>query len=871
MSVKSYWYTNYFKQLLQASPAYGGWKVAAGDTFKLMLMTPSYTPNQDTHAVKSQVSGEVVGSGYIAGGQTLASKTISTTSSGNLILGGADITWGACTFTTDKAVIYDDTNALATAKQLVMWIDFGQLIELNNQALTLKFDNLGQVDVIVLPPPDLTPPQLTGTIIVANPIVLTYDELLDATHVPAPGDFAVLVNSVARVVNTVAIIGANLSLTLASDVAAGDTVTVSYTAPVIDHIQDLAGNDLPSFTNQPILNSTSPPADTTDPVLQTVICDGNQITLAFDEPLDPTSTPANANFTITVAGAPDAVTSVTILGTTVVLLLTTSASQGQAVTLAYAVGVNPIRDTSLNAIANIPTMAVTNNSPDIIPPSLSSAVISNPIMTLVFSKELASFIPAGTAFTVTVNGANQAAPLVALSADTILLSVAAPVIDTDVVVIAYTAPAVNYLRDLSGNAVHSFLNFPVQNFTPPAPPLVDGATFVSQSVPDVTMNTQADQSVSITMQNSGTTSWAPSSYQLYSQNPAGNTNWGRSTVTLTSSTPPGSNVTFNFGITAPAIAGTYNFQWRMQAIGGAVFGATTPNVSIVVASPIASTAFQLGSTWTTPVPASPSLNANSANVITRVASIAPLSYSNSVWSVPIWRATGTEPLRNWTYTTGSTLGRNAILNGGWHLNIPTNPLWHAASQSDGHMVIVSADGNTAWDFYRANVSTVTCYNVKRWDLRGTGIDQPYTYAGCRLAPVPLLHGLIRYEEMQAGVINHALAFAVGAGAKSGTPGVYPCVTSNSGTGTNANDPWLGYRFQLNPALNLAGLGLSSGAMIVAVALQTYGMILVEQSGGTNVFYAEDLQWDSSRSWGTTFSTVGNIPISQMRIIQPLVP
>lgn len=45
------------------------------DTIKLMLLTSSHTPNLDTHAYKSDLTNEVSGTGYTAGGATLASKT----------------------------------------------------------------------------------------------------------------------------------------------------------------------------------------------------------------------------------------------------------------------------------------------------------------------------------------------------------------------------------------------------------------------------------------------------------------------------------------------------------------------------------------------------------------------------------------------------------------------------------------------------------------------------------------------------------------------------------------------------------------------------------------------------------------------------
>jgi hypothetical protein len=111
----------------------------------------------------------------------------------------------------------------------------------------------------------------------------------------------------------------------------------------------------------------------------------------------------------------------------------------------------------------------------------------------------------------------------------------------------------------------------------------NGATFVTQSVP-AAMTAGQTAAVSLTMNNSGTTTWSPGTYLLASLNPAGNSVWGSSQVALSSSVPPGSNATFNFNITAPSTAGTYNFQWGMTQSGVGSFGSPSTNVAIGVSS-----------------------------------------------------------------------------------------------------------------------------------------------------------------------------------------------------------------------------------------------------------------------------------------------
>jgi hypothetical protein len=83
------------------------------DTWKCMLTTSTYTPDQDTHQYKSSVTNEVTGTGYTAAGQALTSVTITYTGATNVImLDCADPAWtitGALTART--AVFYDSSTA----------------------------------------------------------------------------------------------------------------------------------------------------------------------------------------------------------------------------------------------------------------------------------------------------------------------------------------------------------------------------------------------------------------------------------------------------------------------------------------------------------------------------------------------------------------------------------------------------------------------------------------------------------------------------------------------------------------------------------------------------------------------------------------
>lgn len=90
------------------------------DVIKGMICTGAYVPNQDTHDYKNDVTNEVAGTGYAAGGAALTNKTITYSSAGNVgKIDADDLVWPDSPIADARVlVIYDDTPALITAAGL---------------------------------------------------------------------------------------------------------------------------------------------------------------------------------------------------------------------------------------------------------------------------------------------------------------------------------------------------------------------------------------------------------------------------------------------------------------------------------------------------------------------------------------------------------------------------------------------------------------------------------------------------------------------------------------------------------------------------------------------------------------------------------
>lgn len=102
----------------------------ATDTIKAMLCTSSYTPDQSNHRYKNAVTNEVSGSGYTAGGVTIAGPGgtggVSVTKSGlTVTVDGADTQWPSSTLTGRYLIIYDASPGSDATRPLISFVDFG--------------------------------------------------------------------------------------------------------------------------------------------------------------------------------------------------------------------------------------------------------------------------------------------------------------------------------------------------------------------------------------------------------------------------------------------------------------------------------------------------------------------------------------------------------------------------------------------------------------------------------------------------------------------------------------------------------------------------------------------------------------------------
>ena len=100
-------------------------QILDSDTFYVMLTTAAFAADQDAHTKRSDVTNEVAGTGYTAGGQAIVPTFTKDTTNNRLTIAFPAVTWPASTITARRAVYYKRRGGAASADELIAVDDFG--------------------------------------------------------------------------------------------------------------------------------------------------------------------------------------------------------------------------------------------------------------------------------------------------------------------------------------------------------------------------------------------------------------------------------------------------------------------------------------------------------------------------------------------------------------------------------------------------------------------------------------------------------------------------------------------------------------------------------------------------------------------------
>ena len=397
-----------------------------------------------------------------------------------------------------------------------------------------------------LPVANVTPaPLLRSASIVTDTLTLTFTRALDATSLPAMGDFQVYVNGKSITPASVSISERSVKLILPTAVRAGDTVTLDYT-PGSPVIQDQVGSPAPGFTGQAVTNTTVAPVAVRPRVV------AKQLTIPFNRALDSLSVPAATDFSVSVSGTAQTPASVAISGSVVTLTLATPVRPGDTVLLNYTPNqASPLRDTSRSQVAAISGLPVKNDTT----PVFLSATVQGAQLTLLYNVALSTAsVPLPTDFTVKANGTTTIpVSSVSISGRSVVLTLTGAVTPADTITVSYTATGGKQISDQNANPAQDLTAQPATNQT--VLPVLGNATvntktlYLTFSRPLDGKSVPAKTDFTVTVTSGGT----PSTATISSVSVVG----GRVTLTLGTAVKKGDVVTVSYQPGANPLQDTY--------------------------------------------------------------------------------------------------------------------------------------------------------------------------------------------------------------------------------------------------------------------------------------------------------------------------
>jgi hypothetical protein len=259
--------------------------------------------------------------------------------------------------------------------------------------------------------------------------------------------------------------------------------------------------------------------------------------------------------------------------------------------------------------------------------------------------------------------------------------------------------------------------------------------------------------------------------------------------------------------------------------------------------------------WNTDISSAP-VDPNSSSIITNwvgSVNVHPDWGTDPTYGIPYVVVNGTQPL------VGVNLQAYGDESDPGPMPVPANaPVEGGSSSTGDRHVLVLDNGNCfLYELYNSSVNSDGSWNADStavWDLLADE-QRPYTWTSADAAGLPILPGLVRYDEVAAGKIQHAFRFTL---PKTRAAFIPPA----SHWAANTSDPTappMGMRLRLKSSYDISGF--SSQMQVILTAMKHYGLILADNGSSLYVTGVSDSRW------GSDLDSLKTVPSSAFEVVQ----
>jgi len=164
----------------------------------------------------------------------------------------------------------------------------------------------------------------------------------------------------------------------------------------------------------------------------------------------------------------------------------------------------------------------------------------------------------------------------------------------------------------------------------------------------------------------------------------------------------------------------------------------------------------------------------------------------------------------------------------------------AGSSGDRHVLVLDSGSCLLYETFDSHYVGPgwSCGSGAIFDLKSNALRPDY-WTSADAAGLPMLPGLVRYDEVVAGEINHAIRFTVQSTQRAF---IHPA-THYASSNTDPDAPPMGLKVRLKAGYDISPF--TGAAKVILTAMKKYGMILADN--GSDWFFtgATDARWNDT--------------------------
>jgi hypothetical protein len=191
--------------------------------------------------------------------------------------------------------------------------------------------------------------------------------------------------------------------------------------------------------------------------------------------------------------------------------------------------------------------------------------------------------------------------------------------------------------------------------------------------------------------------------------------------------------------------------------------------------------------------------------------------------------------------------------------IPGNaPVEGDPGGGDRHVLVLDNSNSFLYELFSSYPNGDGTWNADSaavWDLEANE-QRPWTWTSADAAGLPIFPGLVRYDEVAAGQIQHALRFTL---AQSRAAMVPPASHWASNSSNSMAAP-MGMRLRLKNSYDISPF--SANVQVILTALKKYGMIMADNGSSMYLSGAPDDRWDND-----DLHNLSQVPASAFEVVQ----